>query len=61
MSSPPPCYADCDQSGRLDIFDVLCFQTRFSAGNIRADCDQSGALDLFDFLCFQVAFAAGCS
>ncbi|MFG0286107.1 MAG: PQQ-binding-like beta-propeller repeat protein [Phycisphaerales bacterium JB039] len=60
ISAAPPCYADCDRSGVLDIFDVLCFQSLFSAGNRAADCDDSGTLDLFDFLCFQVAFDMGC-
>ncbi|MCH7792606.1 MAG: hypothetical protein IID31_10045 [Planctomycetes bacterium] len=27
-----PCYADCDQSGALDIFDFLCFQNSLVAG-----------------------------
>src|SRR5690606_32747712 len=55
-----PCYADCDGSGELDVFDFLCFQNLFAAGDPQADCDQSGELDIFDFLCFQNAFAAGC-
>ncbi|MFG0282855.1 MAG: GC-type dockerin domain-anchored protein [Phycisphaerales bacterium JB039] len=54
------CYADCDGSGELDLFDFLCFQNMFAAGDLYADCDESGALDLFDFLCFQNEFAAGC-
>ena len=61
------CYADCDQStgvGPLDIFDFLCFQNAFVAGNATAcACDvSSGPLvcDIFDFLCFQNAFVAGC-
>ncbi|MFG0286098.1 MAG: GC-type dockerin domain-anchored protein [Phycisphaerales bacterium JB039] len=54
------CYADCDGSGALDLFDFLCFQNAFGAGEPYADCDGSGALDLFDFLCFQNEFAAGC-
>jgi len=57
------CYADCDQStglGELDIFDFLCFQDRFVAGDPGADCDGSSVLDIFDFLCFQDAFVAGC-
>ncbi|MFG0282856.1 MAG: GC-type dockerin domain-anchored protein, partial [Phycisphaerales bacterium JB039] len=54
------CYADCDGSGALDLFDFLCFQNMFVMGDPYADCDQSGALDLFDFLCFQNEFAAGC-
>ena len=57
---PPPCYADCDGSGALDIFDFLCFSNAFSAGDLSADCDGSGALDIFDFLCFSNAFSAGC-
>jgi hypothetical protein len=54
------CYADCDESGGLDLFDFLCFQNLFAAGGPEADCDGSGELDFFDFLCFQNAFAAGC-
>ena len=62
-----PCYPDCDQStgvGILDIFDFLCFQNSFVAGEEYAcDCDMStGPLvcDIFDFLCFQDAFVGGC-
>ncbi len=29
---PVECYADCDDSGTLDIFDFLCFQNAFVAG-----------------------------
>ncbi|MFG0283068.1 MAG: SBBP repeat-containing protein [Phycisphaerales bacterium JB039] len=54
------CYADCDGSGALDLFDFLCFQNQFAAGDPQADCDGSGRLDFFDFLCFQNAFAAMC-
>ncbi|MFG0284026.1 MAG: right-handed parallel beta-helix repeat-containing protein [Phycisphaerales bacterium JB039] len=54
------CYPDCDGSGELDLFDFLCFQNAFAAGDPYADCDGSGALDLFDFLCFQNEFATGC-
>lgn len=61
------CYADCDQStgaGVLDIFDFLCFQDLFVAGDPYAcDCDLStgiGVCDVFDFLCFQNQFVSGC-
>lgn len=54
------CVADCDEDGSLSLFDFLCFQNLFSAGDLRADCDGDGSLSLFDFLCFQNAFAAGC-
>ena len=63
----PSCYVDCDQStgiGVLDVFDFLCFQSSFVAGEPYAcDCDTTtGALvcDLLDFLCFQDAFVGGC-
>jgi len=60
------CYADCDDSvpGVLDIFDFLCFQDQFVAGDpVACACDVStGATtcDIFDFLCFQDAFVSGC-
>jgi hypothetical protein len=54
------CYADCDGSGSLDLFDFLCFTNAFNAGDPYADCDGSGSLDLFDFLCFANEFNAGC-
>ncbi|MFG0286271.1 MAG: hypothetical protein ACF8R7_17805 [Phycisphaerales bacterium JB039] len=54
------CYADCDASGDLDVFDFLCFQNAFAAGEAYADCDASGDLDIFDFLCFQNAMTTGC-
>jgi hypothetical protein len=54
------CYADCDASGNLDLFDYLCFVNLFNAGDEQADCDGEGGLDLFDFLCFVNEFNAGC-
>ena len=57
------CYADCDQSGALDVFDFLCFQNSFVAGEPYAcDCDitPTPVCNIFDFLCFQTAFVGGC-
>ena len=54
------CRADCDQNGRLDIFDFLCFQNLFASGDLAADLDGDGRLSIFDFLAFQNEFAAGC-
>jgi len=54
------CYADCDGSGTLDIFDFLCFQDAFVGMTPYADCTGEGSFDIFDFLCFQDAFVAGC-
>ena len=48
----------------MDIFDFLCFQDSFVAGESYAcDCETAagpGICDIFDFLCFQDAFVAGC-
>ena len=58
---PEACYADCDGSGVLDIFDFLCFQNSFvNQDPYACDCDPDPACDIFDFLCFQNAFVAGC-
>ncbi|MCA9278063.1 MAG: hypothetical protein H6815_04655 [Phycisphaeraceae bacterium] len=56
----PPCYADCDNSGALNIFDYICFGNAYSAGSQYADCDGSGTLNIFDYICFGNAYAAGC-
>lgn len=73
MAENPPFYcSDCDRSisnGHnqppvLDVFDFLCFASRFIVGDPYAcDCDTStgpSVCDVFDFLCFGNAFAAGC-
>lgn len=54
------CEADCDGDGSLSIFDFLCFQTAFDAGEPIADCTGDGVIDIFDFLCFQNIFMDGC-
>jgi hypothetical protein len=54
------CVADCDGDGDLTLFDFLCFQNQFDAGDLAADLDGDGVLTLFDFLAFQNAFDAGC-
>ncbi len=56
----PPCPADCDGSGALDINDFICFQTFFVLGEPNADCDASGQLNIDDFICFQTKFLLGC-
>ncbi|MCA9277686.1 MAG: VCBS repeat-containing protein [Phycisphaeraceae bacterium] len=56
----PICYADCDSSGTLNIFDYICFGNAYSTNDPRADCDQNGVLNIFDYICFGNAYAAGC-
>jgi hypothetical protein len=54
------CYADCDGSTALDLFDFLCFVNQFNAGDENADCDGDKEFTLFDFLCFVNLFNDGC-
>ncbi|MCA9278033.1 MAG: PEP-CTERM sorting domain-containing protein [Phycisphaeraceae bacterium] len=54
------CYADCDGSGALNIFDYICFGNEYSVGTSYADCDGSGALNIFDYICFGNEYSAGC-
>ena len=50
--------------GVCDIFDFLCFASKFAANDPYAcDCDLTtgpGVCDIFDFLCFGNAFNKGC-
>jgi hypothetical protein len=55
-----PCYADCDGSLTLDLFDFLCFVGAFNADFPYADCDGDGKYTLFDFFCFINEFDLGC-
>ncbi|MCA9278106.1 MAG: hypothetical protein H6815_04865 [Phycisphaeraceae bacterium] len=54
------CYADCDQSGTINIFDYICFGNAYANQDPYADCDQSGMLNVFDYICFGNAYAGGC-
>ncbi|MCA9279872.1 MAG: hypothetical protein H6815_05430 [Phycisphaeraceae bacterium] len=57
---PSACYADCDKSGSLNIFDYICFGNAYSANDPYADCDGSGSLNVFDYICFGNEYASGC-
>ncbi|MCA9277479.1 MAG: hypothetical protein H6815_01675 [Phycisphaeraceae bacterium] len=55
-----PCYADCDGSGALNIFDYICFGNAYANNDPYADCDGSGTLNIFDYICFGNEYANGC-
>ncbi len=61
MARGQTCYADCDESGALNVNDYICFQTRFALGEPYADCDGNGVRNVNDYICFQTRFALGCS
>lgn len=54
------CYADCDSSGTLDFFDLMCFQDAFVTQQPQADCDKDGEISVIDFVCFLSHFDGGC-
>lgn len=54
------CLADVDDSGVIDVFDVLAYLNAFQAGDPLADVDGDGEFTVFDFLTFGTAFASGC-
>lgn len=54
------CAADCDNSGALNVFDYICFGSRYANNAPAADCDGSGTLNVFDYICFGNLYAVGC-
>jgi hypothetical protein len=59
--SCPPCLADFNADGALDILDFVAFQQAFVNRDPAADCNADGALhNPADFICFQQQFIAGC-
>jgi hypothetical protein len=56
----PPCIADFDRSGFVDLDDFVLFVTVFGDGGDAADVDRSGFVDTDDFTFFVLAFEAGC-
>jgi len=60
VENTPPCYADCDGNGQLNVLDFFCFHQAFLSGDPYADCDGNGNINIFDFICFREAFFTGC-
>ncbi|MEZ6172003.1 MAG: hypothetical protein R3B58_03405 [Phycisphaerales bacterium] len=54
------CYADCNESGSLDIFDYICFGNAYANNDPYADCDGNTTFNIFEYICFGNAYAAGC-
>ncbi|MEZ6317754.1 MAG: GC-type dockerin domain-anchored protein [Phycisphaerales bacterium] len=57
---PPPCPADLDGNGALNLDDVNLFANAFVGGDLLADLDGNGSLNLDDVNLFANAFVAGC-
>ena len=56
----PPCPADANADGTLDILDFVAFQQAWLAADPLADCNGDAAYSILDFVCYQLAFTAGC-
>lgn len=54
------CYPDCDENGRLDTNDFLCFLAKHAALDPYANCTVDATIDASDFVCFMNKYAAGC-
>ncbi|MBX3404350.1 MAG: hypothetical protein KF699_13145 [Phycisphaeraceae bacterium] len=56
--APPPCPADHDDSGLLEVSDIFAFLGDWFAG--AADFDGNGETDVHDIFAFLAAWFAGC-
>lgn len=56
----PPCPADIDANGVLNVDDVDAFVAAFLGSLPTGDCDGSGALNVDDVDCFVGSFLGGC-
>lgn len=63
VMNPPPCAADCNGDGAVDIRDFFGFVQAFSGGVPTfpcPDCNADGSISVADFFCFAAAFSRGC-
>ena len=60
LSTPFCNFADLDQSGTLDFFDVSVFLSAFNTQDAAADFNGDGVLDFFDVSAFLSMYNAGC-
>jgi len=56
----PSCQADCNNDGRLNVIDFICFMNRYTVRDPYTNCNVDATIDITDFLCFQGRFAQGC-
>lgn len=60
LSPPPPCDADLNHDGVLDLGDIQTFIPLFLGRDPAADFNHDGILDFGDIGAFIAAFLAGC-
>ena len=60
LTAPPPCIADWNGDGEVDINDFFAYLSDFEAGDPRADLNNDGEIDVTDFLIFLQEFEDGC-
>ncbi len=59
-SAEPPCIADWNGDGEVDVNDFFAYLSDFEDGDPRADLNNDGEIDINDFFIFLTEFEAGC-
>jgi hypothetical protein len=59
-TTPPPCQADTNGDGQVNVSDFLAYLSLYAAGDPRADINGSGAVNVSDFLAYLALYAHGC-
>ena len=54
------CSPDCNDDGRLNINDFICFQAKWKAKDFYADYKLDGTFNINDFIAFQTDWRKGC-
>ena len=58
--SGEPCFADLNNNGTLNFFDISLFLSLFNDGDLSVDFNGNGTLNFFDISIFLTAFSKGC-
>ena len=54
------CIGDCNDDGKLDVLDFICFQQEWNLQTLCGDCNGDGVYDILDFVCFHNEWKQGC-
>jgi hypothetical protein len=60
VASAPTCAADLNDSGLVDVFDLLAYLDLWFTGDAAADIDGAAGVDVFDLLAYLDTWFAGC-
>ncbi len=60
FSAAPPCAADLDDNGAVDVFDLLAYLDLWFASSLAADLNGDSVTDVFDLLAYLDMWFQGC-